>query len=72
MNGGWSSWGRCTKSCGSGSQTRTCTNPKPANQGSQCSGSSSHPCNTQECPGNDLTNLYYPNRQNSLCARMSW
>ena len=52
MNGGWTSWTNCSKSCGSGSQTRTCTNPTPANGGSDCSGSSSQPCNTQACPGN--------------------
>ena len=51
MNGGWSSWGSCSKSCGSGSQTRTCTNPRPAYGGSQCSGSPFKTCNTEACPG---------------------
>ncbi len=62
VNGGWSAWGSyttCSAACGGGTQSRsrTCTNPAPANGGSQCSGSSteSNTCNTQACgptPGN--------------------
>merc|ERR1719309_490370 len=51
VDGGWSKWGSCSKSCGSGRQTRTCTNPEPAREGSGCPGSSSQICNTEECPG---------------------
>ena len=54
VNGGWSSWGSCSASCGSGVQTRTCTNPAPAHGGSQCSGSSSQTCNAHACPGDEL------------------
>ena len=54
VDGGWSKWGSCSKSCGSGRQTRTCTNPEPARGGSGCPGSSSQICNTEECPGNNL------------------
>jgi len=50
VNGGWSPWGSCSRSCGSGTQTRTCTNPSPANGGSQCPGSSSQICKLEECP----------------------
>ena len=47
----WSKWRPCSKTCGTGTQTRTCTNPAPANGGAQCSGESSQDCNPQECPG---------------------
>src|SRR3989344_136275 len=50
VNGGWSDWSACSKACGGGTQTRTCTNPTPANGGAQCSGSSSQTCDTQTCP----------------------
>ena len=55
IDGGWSAWGggSCDASCGGGSQvqTRTCTNPAPANGGSACAGASSQTisCNTQVC-----------------------
>jgi hypothetical protein len=56
VNGGWSSWSSwstCSVTCGGGTQTRTrtCTNPTPANGGSDCSGaaSESQSCNTQAC-----------------------
>ena len=57
VNGGWSRWGSyspCTKSCGTGSQTktRTCTNPSPADGGHGCPGSptDSRSCNSNSCP----------------------
>ena len=49
--GGWSTWGVCSKTCDTGTQTRTCTNPTPANGGADCSGESVRDCNTQQCPG---------------------
>jgi len=64
-NGGfsqWSSYGSCSKTCGTGSQTRsrTCTNPKPFGGGTKCSGCwsntctkyQSRDCNTNCCPVN--------------------
>ncbi|KAJ8314516.1 hypothetical protein KUTeg_006666 [Tegillarca granosa] len=50
----WSGWGTCTKTCGTGSQTRTrsCTNPIAQHGGQDCVGStvSSQSCNTHHCP----------------------
>ena len=36
----WSQYGQCSSSCGTGTQirTRTCTNPPPVNNGSDCQG----------------------------------
>jgi hypothetical protein len=60
VNGGWSGWsdpagfpdgagGTCSKSCGSGTQSRTCTNPSPSCGGASCFGASSQSCNVQPC-----------------------
>ena len=39
INGGWTAWSAQNPSCGySGTQTRTCNNPTPANGGADCSG----------------------------------
>eukprot|EP00456_Euglypha_rotunda_P019166 TRINITY_DN1703_c0_g1_i5.p1 TRINITY_DN1703_c0_g1~~TRINITY_DN1703_c0_g1_i5.p1 ORF type:complete len:388 (-),score=38.72 TRINITY_DN1703_c0_g1_i5:19-1182(-) len=35
-SGGWSDWSSCSKSCGGGNQTRTCTNPPPSDEGTPC------------------------------------
>lgn len=60
INGGWSEWSACSKDCGGGTQSRTCTNPVPANGGSQClkddgstrSLTETRSCNIQACPVN--------------------
>ncbi len=46
INGGWSAWSpsTCPVVCGTGTQTRTCTNPTPANGGNNCTGDSSQTC----------------------------
>ena len=50
VDGGWSAWSECSKKCGKGKITRTCTNPKPAHGGKDCSDHSWDYCNTnKEC-----------------------
>jgi hypothetical protein len=49
IHGGWSDWGACSKSCGGGNQTRTCTNPPPSEEGNPCPGLSWQSCNTNKC-----------------------
>merc|ERR1712243_344793 len=56
VNGGWGSWGSwsaCSRTCGSGTQSRTrsCDSPAPANGGDQCPGTNitTTTCNTQCC-----------------------
>ncbi|XP_066914707.1 uncharacterized protein [Clytia hemisphaerica] len=50
----WSSWGKCSASCGTSQQTRTrtCTNPAPQHGGLDCTGSGTaiRNCNTKPCP----------------------
>ncbi|XP_053388061.1 A disintegrin and metalloproteinase with thrombospondin motifs adt-1-like isoform X2 [Mercenaria mercenaria] len=50
----WQEWTKCSKSCASGtrSRARTCTNPAPANGGTDCTGDKSvtESCNTDSCP----------------------
>lgn len=52
--GSWSSYGSCSVTCGSGTQskTRSCSNPAPAYNGAACSGSSTHSqaCTKSACP----------------------
>lgn len=51
MNGGWTDWSACTRTCGTGTQTRTCTNPAPSGGGAACAGATQQNCNTQACTG---------------------
>jgi len=57
VNGGWSAWSAKNPACGfSGTQTRTCTNPAPANGGTNCTGSSTQTYTNPACPiPGDLT-----------------
>jgi len=52
VNGGWSNWSSCSvTACGStGTETRACNNPSPANGGAACSGASLQNCTTPACP----------------------
>ena len=59
LDGGYSDWGvwtTCTKSCGSGTQSRsrTCSNPAPQKGGKDCShlgnAVETKTCNVRECP----------------------
>ncbi|XP_028517673.1 coadhesin isoform X2 [Exaiptasia diaphana] len=58
VNGGytpWSSWSRCSRTCGGGKQQRSryCTNPRPKHGGIDCRelGNESRDCKKQSCPG---------------------
>lgn len=52
----WSSWSKCSATCGGGHymRTRSCTNPAPAYGGDICLGLHTEEalCNTQTCPEN--------------------
>ena len=47
----WASWGSCSKTCGSGTRTRSRSKNGPYHGGTDCSGSSSSSatCNTNAC-----------------------
>lgn len=51
----WSSWTACSKTCGTGSQSRSrpCNNPTPTGGGQNCTGDSSQAksCKIKSCPG---------------------
>jgi peptidoglycan/xylan/chitin deacetylase (PgdA/CDA1 family) len=49
VNGGWSAWSTCSATCGTGVQTRTCTNPAPSNGGMTCLGVPVQPCMIKTC-----------------------
>ncbi|MDO8664033.1 MAG: hypothetical protein Q7K44_00555 [Candidatus Liptonbacteria bacterium] len=59
VSGGWSDWSACSvTACSSaGTQTRSCTNPAPANGGADCSGPSSQSCSTPTCPPPIVSNF---------------
>ena len=51
LDGGWSRFGACSKACGGGTQSRTCSDPAPRFAGKSCVGDWAKTCNTQSCPG---------------------
>ena len=55
----WSSFGKCSKQCGPGTQqrTRSCTNPAPAHGGEDCDEElvDSRDCEIKPCPGKKKT-----------------
>jgi len=52
VDGGWSKWTACSKACGNGTRTRTCTNPRPQYGGKSCSGRNNTWCIVKHCPVN--------------------
>lgn len=50
VDGAWSDWSTCSRTCGGGTQTRSCTNPSPSDGGAECTGATSRSCSTQSCP----------------------
>ena len=66
MNGSWSDWssfGACSKTCGTGVKirTRTCTNPPPSNGGVPCQGldKDCQNCATDSCASNNTLTLFH-------------
>ena len=68
----WTTWGECSKSCGSGVQVRTrdCSNPPPSGNGKNCAGEASEErdCNTKECSSRYITiwMLQKPNKMDDI------
>ena len=54
VDGGFSAFSPCSKTCGGGTRIRTCTNPEPRNGGKGCVGKSQETCNTQACHGTKI------------------
>merc|ERR1719461_590459 len=50
IDGGVSDWGACSKTCGTGVQTRTCTEPMPENGGKDCTEPLTQNCAENACP----------------------
>ena len=66
VDGGFTNWGpweRCSSTCGVGSQFRfrTCTNPPPSNNGSDCVGrrNETQACNSGPCPGKEVNEALF-------------
>ena len=62
--GQWSDFAACTKSCGTGSKTRTRVNVPPQHGGKACpAASDTKPCNTHPCP----SKISFLKRHNIFC-----
>jgi Thrombospondin type 1 domain len=46
VNGGWTPFGACSVTCGTGTQTRNCSMPVPSGGGATCTGVASQTCDT--------------------------
>ena len=74
IDGAWSgyTYGICSKSCGTGTQsmTRACDSPAPFNGGADCAGSTStsQNCNTHACPVNGGWSGYTTGTCSSHCG----
>jgi len=69
INGNWTSWGLCSRSCAGGTKFRNCTNPAPQNGGNQCFGSSMQLCNFQPCPTTQKPRWRTPKRRRRWKSR---
>ena len=49
INGGWSDWTQCTKTCGAETQSRICNNPAPQYDGNYCQGPTEQSCGLPAC-----------------------
>ena len=62
--GSWSSYGKCSKSCGTGTQIRRrfCDKPPMSNGGKQCAGSAieRRVCSVRGCPGTTGLSIHSP------------
>ena len=60
--GAWSSYGKCSTTCGSGTQMRrrNCDRPPMSNGGKRCAGSATEKrvCSVGECPGTGIFSHY--------------
>ena len=57
INGGWSEWGECSRTCGGGVKRRTCTKPAPKDGGQYCQGDNLEECNKETC--GEYLDLFY-------------
>ncbi len=67
----WSTYGECSKACGSGTQTRTRTIDVPAEHGGECPEeaelSQTQSCNSEPCPIYEIGTATTFGSQNSQC-----
>eukprot|EP00123_Amoebidium_parasiticum_P018256 comp24150_c1_seq3/m.43960 comp24150_c1_seq3/g.43960 ORF comp24150_c1_seq3/g.43960 comp24150_c1_seq3/m.43960 type:complete len:1043 (-) comp24150_c1_seq3:191-3319(-) len=61
LDGSWSAWTDCSKSCGGGLQMRFCANPEPAWGGRPCEGEGFRVCNPGNCSIPDVNECEKPN-----------
>lgn len=54
VDGGWTAWSVCSVTCGTGVQTRQCTNPTPVGAGATCAGGSTMACTLAACPSTTI------------------
>ena len=70
--GGWSTYSKCSASCGGGAQSkeRKCDSPPPQFGGKDCVGptSESRSCNDKECPGK-LISFINLTTSSQLCSK---